>query len=103
MIRFLVRNMAGEMAGRYGLGELIEERENVFLLIANQQEGEEGIQHRQHVLREIGRTLKISVEIYEALRYIQEHLVEKPTLSQVASKISLSPNYLSYLFNAASF
>lgn len=40
----------------------------------------------------------LSVEIYEAVRYIEEHLAEKLTLNQVAFHIGLSPNYLSSLF-----
>ncbi len=40
----------------------------------------------------------LSVEIYEAVRYIDEHLSERLTLNQVADSICLSPNYLSSLF-----
>ena len=41
---------------------------------------------------------KLSVEIYEAVQYIEKHLSEKLTLNQVAFHIGLSPNYLSSLF-----
>ena len=40
----------------------------------------------------------LSCEIYEAVRYIEEHLEEKLTLNQVAEHVSLSPNYMSSLF-----
>lgn len=40
----------------------------------------------------------LSVEIYEAVKYIEEHLTERLSLNQVASSINLSPNYLSSLF-----
>jgi two-component system response regulator YesN len=44
------------------------------------------------------RRNELSVEIYEAVRYIEEHLSGKLTLNQVAGHIGLSPNYLSSLF-----
>ncbi len=40
----------------------------------------------------------LSVEIFEAVRYIEENLTQRLTLNQVASSINLSPNYLSSLF-----
>ncbi|MCI8923770.1 MAG: response regulator [Lachnospiraceae bacterium] len=40
----------------------------------------------------------LSVEIYEAVRYIEGNLTQRLTLNQVASSINLSPNYLSSLF-----
>ena len=43
-------------------------------------------------------TANLSVEIYEAVRYIEGHLTERLTLNQVAASSNLSPNYLSSLF-----
>ena len=40
----------------------------------------------------------LSVEIFEAVRYIEGNLTQRLTLNQVASSINLSPNYLSSLF-----
>lgn len=45
-----------------------------------------------------GEKAKVSVEIYNAIRYMEGNLTEKLTLNQVAEKIHLSPNYLSSLF-----
>lgn len=42
--------------------------------------------------------VELSAEIYEAVKYIEDHLTERLTLNQVASSINLSPNYLSSLF-----
>lgn len=43
-------------------------------------------------------TGEVSVEVYKAMQYIEEHLSEKLTLNQVADYIALSPNYLSSLW-----
>ncbi|MDE6974432.1 MAG: response regulator [Lachnospiraceae bacterium] len=44
------------------------------------------------------KRVDLSVEIFEAVRYIEENLTQRLTLNQVASSINLSPNYLSSLF-----
>lgn len=148
LVHFLIRNMVGEIAGQYGAGELIQEREDVFLLLTNQKEGVEGNLLRQRIQKEIGQILhkamdaeivwgissicnsfsglpgmylecctgmkeaesiqerkpdekpaELSVEIYKAVRYIEEHLTTgRLTLQEVAEHVSLSPNYLSSLF-----
>lgn len=41
---------------------------------------------------------QVSVEVYKAMKYIEEHLSEKLTLNQVSDYIALSPNYLSSLW-----
>lgn len=38
---------------------------------------------------------QLSIEIYKAKEYIDQHLTEKLTLNQVSEIVSLSPNYLS--------
>lgn len=52
----------------------------------------------QECCQALDNRVQVSVEIYEAIRYIKEHLSEKLTLNQVASHIGLSPNYLSSQF-----
>lgn len=41
---------------------------------------------------------QLSIEIYKAKEYIDQHLAEKLTLNQVAEIVSLSPNYLSSMW-----
>ena len=135
LIRFLIQNMTEEIVRKYGKGELIQEKENCFLLLVNLRHlGEEGEEELRKMLREITRALAdfmevqiawkysgiyqslsclsqmyqecckteqdagLSVEIYNAVKYIEEHLTERLNLNQVAEHIGLSTNYLSSLF-----
>ena len=41
---------------------------------------------------------RLSVEIYEALEYIDGHLEQKLSLQSVSGRVGLSPNYFSSLF-----
>lgn len=41
---------------------------------------------------------QLSIEIYKAKEYIDQHLAEKLTLNQIAEVVSLSPNYFSSMW-----
>lgn len=58
LIRFLIMNMAGEIITKYGEGEIIQEREDSYLLLINADSGTEGkCVKLRRVLQEVAHTL----------------------------------------------